>query len=160
DFKSPYMLGHSAAVAAIAAAASDSPRIRIAALLHDLGIVSVPNGIWDKPGPLNAAEWERVRMHGYYTQRILAQTPAFADVAAIAGAHHERLDGAGYHRGVNASMLEPDARVIAAADAYRSMLEPRPHRPALSPEAAARALGDDVRAGRLCGRAVDAVLGA
>jgi HD-GYP domain-containing protein (c-di-GMP phosphodiesterase class II) len=164
DLKSPYMLGHSTAVAAIAEAAVDdraaAPRVRIAALLHDLGTVSVPNSIWDKPGPLNAMEWERVRLHGYYTQRILAQTPLLADVAVIAGAHHERLDGNGYHRGAPAAMLDRDARVIAAADAYQAMREARAHRPARSPSEAADALAADVRDGKLCRRAVDAVLGA
>jgi len=164
DLKSPHMHGHSTAVAALAVAANDQPaaasRIRIAALLHDLGIVSVPNGIWDKPKSLNAAEWERVRLHSYYTQRILAQTPRLAEVAAIAGAHHERLDGGGYPRSVGAQMLDREARLLAAADAYQAMREPRPHRPALTAEQATAALAEDVRAGKLCPRAVDAVLGA
>ncbi|HET9621105.1 MAG TPA: HD domain-containing phosphohydrolase, partial [Kofleriaceae bacterium] len=164
DLKSPFMLGHSTAVAAIARAACDdpaaAPRVELAALLHDLGTVSVPNSIWDKPAPLNAMEWERVRLHGYYTQRILAQTPLLADVAVIAGAHHERLDGHGYHRGATAAMLDRDARLIAAADAYQAMREARAHRPARSASEAADALAADVRDGKLCRRAVDAVLGA
>ena len=164
DLKSPHMLGHSTGVAALVEAACEDreamPRARIAALLHDLGTVSVPNGIWDKPGPLNAMEWERVRLHGYYTQRILAQTPLLAEVAAIAGAHHERLDGSGYHRSANAAMLDREARLIAAADAYCAMRQARAHRPALAPAAAADALVADAREGRLCRRAVDAVLGA
>lgn len=164
DLKSPYMLGHSTGVAALVEAACDDreamPRVRIAALLHDLGTVSVPNGIWDKPGPLNAMEWERVRLHGYYTQRILAQTPLLAEVAAIAGAHHERLDGSGYHRSATAAMLDRETRLLAAADAYHGMRQARAHRPALAPAAAADALVADARDGRLCRRAVDAVLGA
>jgi HD-GYP domain-containing protein (c-di-GMP phosphodiesterase class II) len=164
DLKSPYMLGHSTEVAAIVEAACEDreamPRARIAALLHDLGTVSVPNGIWDKPGPLNAMEWERVRLHGYYTQRILAQTPLLADVAVIAGAHHERLDATGYHRGATGPMLDREARLIAAADAYQAMRQARAHRPALPQAAAADALAAEVREGRLCPRAVDAVLGA
>jgi len=164
DLKSPYMLGHSTEVAAIVEAACEDreamPRARIAALLHDLGTVSVPNGIWDKPGPLNAMEWERVRLHGYYTQRILAQTPLLADVAVIAGAHHERLDASGYHRGATAAMLDREARLIAAADVYQAMRQARAHRPALTQAAAADALAAEVREGRLCRRGVDAVLGA
>jgi HD-GYP domain-containing protein (c-di-GMP phosphodiesterase class II) len=164
DLKSPYTLGHSTGVAALVEAGCEDrdavPRARLAALLHDLGTVSVPNRIWDKPGPLNAMEWERVRLHGYYTQRILAQTPLLADVAAIAGAHHERLDASGYHRGANAAMLDREARLIAAADAYHAMRQDRAHRPALTAAAAADALAAEVRAGRLCPRAVDAVLGA
>jgi len=164
DLKSPYALGHSSAVAELAARATEAPdavsRVRVAALLHDLGSVSVPNGIWDKPGPLNAAEWERVRLHGYHTERILARTPLLAEVAVIAGSHHERFDGSGYHRGVNAAMIDRDARVIAAADAYQAMREPRAYRAARTPAEAAAALGEDARAGRLCQRAVDAVLAA
>jgi HD-GYP domain-containing protein (c-di-GMP phosphodiesterase class II) len=164
DLKSPYMLGHSTAVAAIAEAACEdraaAPRVRLAALLHDLGTVSVPNGIWDKPGPLNAMEWERVRLHGYYTQRILTQTPLLADIAVLAGAHHERLDGSGYHRGAPAAMLDRDARLIAAADAYQAMREARAHRPARTAAEAAEVLAADARDGKLCRRAVDAVLGA
>jgi HD-GYP domain-containing protein (c-di-GMP phosphodiesterase class II) len=164
DLKSPYMLGHSTEVAALVAAACEDrdarPRARIAALLHDLGTVSVPNGIWDKPGPLNAMEWERVRLHGYYTQRILTQTPLLADVAVIAGAHHERLDASGYHRGATAAMLDREARLIAAADAYQAMRQARAHRPALTQAAAAAALAAAARDGKLCRRAVDAVLGA
>jgi len=160
DLKSPFTLGHSAGVAALAAAASADPRVHTAALLHDLGMVSVPNGIWDKPGALNAAEWERVRLHAYHTQRILAQTPLLADVAALAGAHHERLDATGYHRGAAAAQLDAEARILAAADAYRAMREHRPHRAALTADAAADALAADARDGKLCRRAVDAVLGA
>jgi HD-GYP domain-containing protein (c-di-GMP phosphodiesterase class II) len=164
DLKSPYMLGHSTSVAALVEAACDDPaavpRARLAALLHDLGTVSVPNGIWDKPGPLNAMEWERVRLHGYYTQRILAQTPLLADVAAIAGAHHERLDGTGYHRGATAPMLDREARLLAAADVYQALREARPQRAALTQAAAVEHLATEAREGRLCQRAVDAVLGA
>jgi HD-GYP domain-containing protein (c-di-GMP phosphodiesterase class II) len=159
DLKSPVMLGHSTAVAALAVAAS-SPAIEPAALLHDLGVVSVPSNIWDKPGPLNAAEWERVRLHGYHTQRILARAPALADIAVVAGAHHERLDGGGYHGGVNSSQLSADARIVAAADAYRAMCEARPYRAARSAEQAREELARDAREGRLCRRAVDAVLAA
>lgn len=163
DLKSPWTLGHSTGVAALVDRAADRearPRLRLAALLHDLGTVSVPNGIWDKPGPLNAMEWERVRLHGYYTQRILAQTPLLADVAAIAGGHHERLDASGYHRSATAAMLEPDARLLAAADVYQALREARPHRPALGPSEAVEVMAREARAGRLCARAVDAVLGA
>ena len=164
DLKSPHMLGHSTGVAALVEAACDDPatrpRARLAALLHDLGTVSVPNGIWDKPGPLNAMEWERVRLHAYYTQRILAQTPLLADIAAIAGAHHERLDATGYHRSATAAMLDREARLVAAADAYHAMRQARAHRPALTPTAAADALAADAREARLCRRAVDAILGA
>jgi HD-GYP domain-containing protein (c-di-GMP phosphodiesterase class II) len=162
DLKSPWTLGHSPAVAELAAAAAARPEDRetlmLAGLLHDLGRVAVPNGIWDKPKALVAAQWERVRLHTYYTERILARTPVFAGLATIAGAHHEYLDGSGYHRGVGAEMLSDEMRVLAVADAYVAMTNARPHRAAMTGEAAAVQLRAAVDAGRLCGHAVAAVL--
>jgi|SRR5579859_1314339 len=165
DLKSTYRLGHSSAVAQLAEKAcvslglpaSSLPAVRRAALLHDLGMYSVPTGILDKPGPLSAPEWERVRLHAYHTERVLARTPLFADAARIASLHHERLDGSGYHRGERAAQLPMAARVLAAADVLRAMREPRAHRPALGPDAAAREMQDAVTRGALDGEAVRAV---
>jgi HD-GYP domain-containing protein (c-di-GMP phosphodiesterase class II) len=114
--------------------------------------------VWEKPGPLSHGEREQVRLHPYYTERVLARPRRLAELGRLAAAHHERLDGSGYHRCVPASLLSPPARILAAADAYRAMTEPRPHRPALAANAAAAALRDDARAGRLDGDAVHAVL--
>jgi HD-GYP domain-containing protein (c-di-GMP phosphodiesterase class II) len=161
DLKSPWMLGHSPAVAdlaGVAVAEDDRDAVRLAGLLHDLGRVAVPNGIWDKPGALTTAEWERLRLHPHYTERTLARTSAFAPVAALAAACHERLDGRGYHRGLPAATLTTPMRALAAADAYRAMTSERPHRPALSRDDAASRLRDEVAAGRLCRDAVAAVL--
>jgi putative nucleotidyltransferase with HDIG domain len=164
DIKSPFTLGHSTGVARLVSAAAealglpDRDGLRIAALLHDLGRVSVPNGIWDKPGKLNPAEWERVRLHAYQTERILSQTPLLAGHAQLAGQHHERADGSGYHRGV--SQLSRAARLLAAADAYHAMTEERAHRPAHPPAAAAKILVEEARAGRHDREAVEAVLAA
>ncbi len=168
DVKSPYTLGHSRGVAELAASAAqrcglpeaDGVALRRAGLLHDIGRVGVSAAIWGKPGPLSEREWERVRMHPYYTERVLARPPALARLGALASLRHERLDGSGYHRGVPASMLSPAARILAAADVYHAMLEPRPHRPARTPEAAAQELRGEVRAGRLDGEAVNGVLAA
>ena len=102
--------------------------------MHDLGRTGVPNTIWDKPGPLTDAERERVRLHPYYTERMLARPEALAGLGAIAACHHERLDGSGYHRSLPGSALSPAARILAAADAYHAMTEARPHREALAPE--------------------------
>ena len=162
DLKSPWTLGHSPAVAELAAAAAardeDRESLLLAGLLHDLGRVAVPNGIWDRPRTLVAAQWERVRLHTYYTERILARTPVFAQLATLAGSHHEYLDGSGYHRCVGADALSDPMRVLAVADAYVAMTNARPHRPALSGEEAARQLHAAAGAGRLCARAVAAVL--
>jgi HD-GYP domain-containing protein (c-di-GMP phosphodiesterase class II) len=166
DVKSPYTLGHSVGVAGLAARAggaaslSEAAReeLRVAGLLHDLGRISVPNSIWDKPGPLNTVEWERVRLHPYQTERILSQSPLLAPFAPVAGGHHERSDGSGYHRGLPGAALSRPARILAASDAYQAMTEPRPHRPARAPAEAAHALAEEARAGRLDQAAVEAVL--
>jgi HD-GYP domain-containing protein (c-di-GMP phosphodiesterase class II) len=168
DLKAPSRLGHSPAVADLAcqAAAADGfeasevETLRLAALLHDLGVVGVPNGVWEKRGPLNMVDWERVRRHPYDTERILLRGPSLAPVAAIAGAHHERGDGTGYPRGAAPPPLARAARLLAGADAYVAMIADRPHRRALSSAAAADELRRDVAAGRLCPRATDAVLAA
>ena len=166
DLKSPYTLGHSTSVAQLSedtarkvgCSDSDVADVRRAALMHDLGRASVSNGIWDKAGRLTTAEWERVRLHPYYTERVLEKAPALRPLARLAGGHHERLDGSGYHRGDPAALLPLPSRILAAADAYHAMIEPRPHRPPLSPEAAAQELAKEVAAGRLDRDAVNGVL--
>jgi HD-GYP domain-containing protein (c-di-GMP phosphodiesterase class II) len=168
DVKSPYTIGHSRGVAELAGAAAAglglddraASLIRRAGLVHDLGRLGVPNTIWDKPAALSRAEDERVRMHPYLTERMLTCSPALAPLAAIAGQHHERLDGSGYPRGLSGSALSPEGRVLAAADFYHSRTEPRPHRPAATPGEAAAQLRAEVRAGRMDGEAAGAVLSA
>ncbi|MGN6565778.1 MAG: HD domain-containing phosphohydrolase [Thermomicrobiales bacterium] len=167
DLKSPFTLGHSRGVATLAAqaapalglGANEAALLRRAGLVHDLGRVGVASGIWDKPGPLSAGEWERVRLHPYSTERILARATPLAPLA-VASLHHERLDGSGYHRGLPASAQPLTARVLAAADVYHALTEPRAYRPALAPAAAAQHLAGEVAAGRLDRSAVDAVLAA
>ena len=161
DLKSPWMLGHSPAVAELAAGAAgaaDRRPLMIAGLLHDLGRVAVPNGIWDKPGPLGPTQLERVRLHTYYTERILARTPVFAGYAVLAGASRERLDGGGYHRAIGEASLSAPMRLLGVADAYVAMTSARPQRPALSGEVAAAELHRAVADGHLCRDAVTAVL--
>jgi len=168
DIKSPYTLGHSSGVAELAADAAhlcglpeaDVVTIRRAGMIHDVGRTGVSAGIWGKPGPLTEREWERVRLHPYYTERVFARPSVLAHLGNLASQHHERLDSSGYHRGSPANMLSPSARILAAADVYHAMTEPRPHRPALSPEAAAEELQLDVRAGKLDSKAVKGVLAA
>jgi HD-GYP domain-containing protein (c-di-GMP phosphodiesterase class II) len=168
DLKSPYFLGHAQAVADLAAEAggrlalgdAEVRTLRRAGLVHGLGRLGVSNAIWDKPGALGAGEWERVRLHPYLTERMLRQSDALAPIARIAVQHRERLDGSGYPRGTSGAGISREARILAAADAYQAMREPRPHRPALSAEAAAAELRSEVKAGRYEAESVDAVLGA
>ena len=166
DLASPYLVGHSAGVAQMAGAAAERCRahgvdpvgVRRAAFVHDLGRVAIPLRIWHKPGPLAPDEWERVRLHAYHSERVLSHSPSLAALASVASAHHERLDGSGYHRGAAAAALPLAARLLAAADAYCAMTEPRPHRAALSAAEAAATLGHEASAGRLDVTAVTAVL--
>jgi HD-GYP domain-containing protein (c-di-GMP phosphodiesterase class II) len=134
--------------------------LRRAGFVHDIGRVAISAAIWGKEGPLTNAEWERVRLHPYYTERVLAQSKALAPLGQLAALHHERLDGSGYHRGVPGSFQNASARVLAATDVFHAMLEPRPHRPAFSPEQATSNLELEVREGRLDRDAVNAVLAA
>jgi HD-GYP domain-containing protein (c-di-GMP phosphodiesterase class II) len=166
DLKSPWFAGHSRGVADLAAAAgrraglpeAEVATLRHAGLLHDLGRTGVPNTVWDKPGPLTELERERVELHAYYTDRMLRRVPALGGAAAIAALAHERLDGSGYHRGLSAAAIPVAARLLAAADGYHAMTEPRPHRPARPPADAALQLRTEARAGRLDPAAVEAVL--
>ena len=166
DLASPYLVGHSAGVARLAYAAAtharldarDQRALERAARVHDVGRVAVPVRVWQKRGALTAGDWERVRLHAYHTERILCRSPFLLSLAPVATAHHERLDGSGYHRGADASGLTRAARLLAAADAYHAMTEPRPHRLALPTAQAAKTLSHEARAGRLDLDAVAAVL--
>jgi HD-GYP domain-containing protein (c-di-GMP phosphodiesterase class II)/DNA-binding CsgD family transcriptional regulator len=166
DLKSPWTIGHSRGVADLAFAAAtpyglsaaDATLVRRAGLVHDLGRLGVSNAIWDKAGALTPTERERVRLHPYLTERMLASSGALAPLGAIAVQHHERLDGSGYPRGLSGDALTPAGRLLAAADAYRAMTELRPHRAALAPAEAAAELRGGVRAALFDSDAVDAVL--
>lgn len=168
DVKSPYTLGHSGSVARLACAAAaevglgaaEIESLRVAALLHDLGVVSVPNGILDKPSALNAAEWDRVRQHAYQTERILGYSPLLRGYARLASFDHERSDGSGYPRGAAGAGIERSARVLAVADVLTALLEARAHRSAMTPDAAAKVLAIEARRGTMDRSAVEAVLAA
>jgi len=166
DMKSRFLRGHSAGVATLAGRAAErqglaeATAVRRAGHLHDIGRAGVVLDIWDKPGPLTEAERERVRMHSYFTERVLARLDTLGPVAALAGMAHERLDGAGYHRRLQATGVTQGARLLAAADVYHAMTEPRPHRAALTAEQAAEGVRAEARAGRLDRDAVEAVLAA
>ncbi|MGH2754862.1 MAG: HD domain-containing phosphohydrolase [Actinomycetota bacterium] len=166
DLISPHLSGHSAGVAELAAAAarrcrldpSEVDAIKRAAFVHDVGRAAVGAGTWQKPGPLTADEWEQVRLHPYHSERVLSRSPFLAALAPVASAHHERLDRSGYHRGAAGAELTFPARLLAAADAFHAMTEPRPHRGPLASERAAEVLADEARAERLDAEAVGAVI--
>jgi HD-GYP domain-containing protein (c-di-GMP phosphodiesterase class II)/DNA-binding CsgD family transcriptional regulator len=151
DLKSPWIRGHSRRVASLAGeagrlagldeAACDD--LRRAGLVHDLGRVAVENGIWDKPGPLTTAEWEQMRLHAYYTERILERCRPLASIVEPASSHHERVDGSGYHRSLPAEALSREDRILAAADVLAALTADRPHRRAYGDDDAARTLEAD-----------------
>jgi HD-GYP domain-containing protein (c-di-GMP phosphodiesterase class II) len=165
DLKSPWIRGHSRKVASLAEAAGGHAGLDDAAcgdlgragLVHDVGRVAVENGIWDKPGPLTTSEWERVRLHAYYTERILARCSSLASLVEPASSHHERVDGSGYHRSLPAEALSRGDRILAAADVFAALTADRPHRPACSDDDAARTIEAD---GSLDADAVSCVLAA
>ena len=166
DLKSPFTLGHSRGVALLSAEAArilqlpeqEIALVQRAAFVQDAGRIGVSNSIWDKPGSLSSSEMERVRLHAYYVERMFQRPPTLAKVGALAGQHHERLDGSGYPRGLAGDALSFSARILGAADVYRALIEPRPHRSAFAPDEAAEELRSEVREGRLDGDAANAVL--
>jgi len=167
DAKSTFTYQHSERVAAISDAVaaemalSDAARVRLrrAALLHDVGKLSVPNRILDKPGKLESGEWDVVRKHPYFTYEILARVPVFSEFAYDASCHHERIDGRGYHRGVPAEALSPTARILAAADIFDALSAARPYRDAMPLDRVLSIIGES-RGTHLCPATVDALIAA
>jgi putative nucleotidyltransferase with HDIG domain len=142
DAKSHYTYSHSIGVASaaveIAEALNLAPQtitmVRRAALLHDIGKLSVSNAILEKPGKLTDQEWEAVRMHPVYTRLILRMITGFEHLAFIAAAHHERLDGKGYPENLDGDNLPLTARILCVADVYQALSEKRPYREGLEDE--------------------------
>ncbi len=168
DLKSPWFLGHSRAAASLAAEAArraglgipEATLVERAGLVARLGGIGVSAGIWDKPGPLSAIERERVRTVPYLTERVLSHQPRLAEIGALAGMTHERMDGSGYPRGLSGGAIPVRARLLAAADVYQALSEERPQRPGLRRPEREAVLQEEVAAGRLDGAAAAAVLSA
>lgn len=168
DLKCVYTRGHCKSVTSLAVGAATLLRVppaerevlRRAALLHNVGRVGVTISIWDKPGPLDDAEWTEVRLHTMSTERVLRGSVVFGAEAELASLAHERLDGSGYHRRLPPAALSMSARILAAADVFCALCSTRPHRAAVSPSRAAEVVRGEVEAGRLAGDAVEAVIAA
>jgi HD-GYP domain-containing protein (c-di-GMP phosphodiesterase class II) len=167
DMRMPFTFGHSRAVAALTEAAgkrmglpaADLRAVRWAAYTHDIGELAIPVSTWMRAGALTERETDAAHLHPYHGERALL--PLGGDgktVAALVLRHHERLDGSGYHRYAKANDLSPAARLLAAAEAFQTAREARPHRPALTDAAAASSLRGAARDGKLCPQAVEAVL--
>ena len=155
DAKSPWTYRHSERVRQFALGAASqltegaalSPgnmrRLSRAALLHDIGKLGVSNTVLDKPGKLTDDEFASIRAHPAYSEQILMRVGPFRDLAAIAGGHHERMDGRGYHRAMPASTLEFEVRLLAVADQFEALTAARPYRDGMTPEAAVELIGRD-----------------
>ncbi len=166
DLKSPYWGGHSRRCAALAGDAARVlgfdeeaiTKLRRAALVHDFGNTAVPNSIWDKPGALTRAEFDRVERHPMVTEQMLRRSPALAALNSVASGHHEKCDGSGYHRRVRAGDGDPGACLLAATEVYAGLTAARADRPAWSPQDAASELRRLESQGVLEPRATRAVL--
>jgi len=152
DAKSPYTNGHSERVTLfsdmiaerLGFSAKRRRWLKRAALLHDIGKLGVSNSILDKPDKLNSAEWVDMRQHSALSETILGRVAAFKDLAPIAGAHHERLDGQGYPKGLSGDQIALETRIITTADIFDALTAERPYRAAMSVAAAFAIMADMV----------------
>jgi len=168
DLKDPTRAGHSRGVAALAGGAAsflglpsaDVTNLRRAGWVHDVGMIGVSSTVWGEPGEWSFGQRERARTHPYLTERMLARTAALRRIGQCASLHHERLDGSGYPKGLTADAIPLGARILAAADVYDALRQPRPHRPPVDAGQAERVLRTEVGAGRIDGDAANAVLSA
>ena len=157
DSKSPYTSGHSARVAlyvdltaeTMGLEPSQRRWLKRGALLHDIGKLGVSNSILDKPGQLDEDEWAAVRSHAVFTENILSRIDAFSELARVAGAHHERLDGNGYPRGLKAEEISIETRIITCADIFDAITAARPYRGAVPVDRTLEIMADSV------GKAID-----
>jgi hypothetical protein len=140
DMRDDYTGRHSESVAELARAVgerlgiagSDLWLLGLAARLHDVGKIGVPDAVLNKPGPLDSAEWALMREHAATGAEMIARVPGLGAVAPLVRAHHERWDGGGYPDGIAGEKIPIASRVIAACDAFQAMVAVRPYRPALS----------------------------
>lgn len=168
DLRSTWTRGRSPRLAELAQAAgreagvpeSDLTLLHRAGMVADIGAVGVPAAVWERHGTLGPQVNEQVRLHPYLSERVLSRCDGLGPLAALAGSHHERLDGSGYHRGSTGPQLPRLARLLAAADLWTALRQDLPHRPARSPSEVRDALRDEAAAGRLDRGAVAAVLAA
>jgi HD-GYP domain-containing protein (c-di-GMP phosphodiesterase class II) len=152
DAKSPYTSGHSERVAlytdmigeALGMSMARRRWLKRGALLHDVGKLGVSNSVLDKAGALDRAEWDAVKLHAEFTETILGRIGAFRELAVIAGAHHERLDGSGYPRGLAAEEIRMETRIITTADIFDAITASRPYRGAIPVPQALEMMGKTV----------------
>jgi len=169
DSKSPYTSGHSERVTLFSNLIAEELQylperrrwLKRAALLHDIGKLGVSNSVLDKPAKLDADEWTAMQQHAALGEKILSRIGAFADLALVAGAHHERLDGNGYPRGLKGEQISLDVRIVTAADIFDALTADRPYRAAMPVDKALAIMADmvDTAIDRRCFEALKAALG-
>lgn len=165
DSKSPFTYRHAVATTETAVLISRSmglaPErvevVRRAALLHDIGMLGIPNTILDKQGPLTGEEWTATKRHPLLSQEILSRVGAFAEISVLAGQHHEKLDGSGYPFHLAGEQLSLESRILTVADVFSALMESRPYRQDLRPAEIQQVLTGAVPQ-RLDGECVEAVL--
>ncbi len=145
DAKDPYTKGHSTSVSryseALARAVNlpeqEVERIKIGALLHDVGKIGIPESVLKKPGKLNDEEWEIMKQHPTIgAEKVLAPNEALRDLIPIVKYHHERLNGKGYPEGLKGNQIPLAARIVSVADAYHALVSDRPYRKGMAIEKA------------------------
>ena len=164
DAKSHYTYGHSARVATYTEAVATTlglPKDRVrwlrrGALLHDIGKLGVSNAVLDKPGKLDEHEWEQVKAHAAYSEQILSRLNIFSELSFVAAAHHERLDGKGYPRGITADRIPLETRIITVADIFDAITAERPYRGPI-PVADAIGIMEKERGAAIDGTCLDAL---
>lgn len=152
DSKSPFTSGHCERVTVFADMIAERlgfsghrrRRLKRAALLHDIGKLGVSNSILDKPGRLDEEEWKAMRAHAVHSETILSRIQAFAELAEIGGAHHERLDGKGYPKGLSAERIGLETRIVTTADIFDALTADRPYRAAMPVSKALEIMRADV----------------
>ncbi len=167
DFRSKYTASHTAGVSACTSSLgtllglpeSERVELELAATLHDLGKIGVPNEILEKPGKLTRQEFAMIKMHSYLTFTLLDSVGGLEEVARIAGSHHEKLDGSGYPFHIESDEISTSSRILAVSDVFTALAEDRPYREGLPPKQIKRIMQDMVTKQHLDGRIVDTLLG-
>lgn len=157
DYKSRFTMNHSSGIAEKAKkiagfyqlSEEETDKLTIAALLHDIGKLTVPNRLLDKPGKLTDKEFEIIKKHVFYTYEILSPIENFQQIALWASSHHERLDGTGYFRGSKGKELDFNSRLLACIDVYQALVEERPYRKGMTHQDAVHILREQALAGKL-----------
>ena len=152
DSKSPFTSGHSNRVTLYADLIAEDLGFSLerrrwlkrAALLHDIGKLGVSNTILDKPAKLDADEWVQMQLHAEYSEKILSRISVFKDLAPIASAHHEKLNGKGYPKGLSGDEIAIESRILAVADIFDALTADRPYRAAMSVDKAIAIMAQDV----------------